>query len=102
MLSRPIQSLNVLLLCCYFCSCVRSQDQKLIAQTIWLFDRWWKFPAPNRWLFGKLLFRADMLTIHSPDNLNIARQMFPEVRSELVLFGIRAEEKIAPTNAAIP
>jgi glycosyltransferase involved in cell wall biosynthesis len=69
---------------------------KLIAQTTWLFDRWWKFPAPNRWLCAKLLSKADVLTFHSPENLKVARQLLPQVRSELILYGIRAEEKIPP------
>jgi glycosyltransferase involved in cell wall biosynthesis len=68
---------------------------KLIAQSIWLFDRWDNFPQVNRWLFKKLLSRADVLTVHSPENLTVARQLFADVRSELVLYGIKADE-IAP------
>jgi len=69
---------------------------KLIAQTVWVFDRWWKFWAPNRWLCTKLLAQADLLTVLSPENLKVARQLLPQVRSELVLYGARAEEKIPP------
>ena len=69
---------------------------KLIAQTVWIFDRWRKFPWPNRWLYTKLLSQADVVTVHSPENLKIARRLLPQVRSELVLFGIRAEEKVPP------
>ncbi len=69
---------------------------KLIAQSVWLFDRWSKFPRIHRWLFMKLLSQADMLTVHSPENLKIARTLFPGVRCELVFYGMNAEEIIEP------
>lgn len=74
---------------------------KLIAQSVWLFDRWFKFPWYNRWMCTKLLSRADLLTVHSSENLKVARSLFPNVRSEIVLFGIRADEIIAPRIRAI-
>lgn len=37
-----------------------------------------------------------MLTVHSPENLKRARELLPQVRSELIFFGIRAEEKAGP------
>jgi glycosyltransferase involved in cell wall biosynthesis len=69
---------------------------KLIAQSVWLFDRWSKFPRIHRWLFKRLLSQADILTVHSPENLKIASRLFPGVRCELVLYGINAEEIIEP------
>jgi glycosyltransferase involved in cell wall biosynthesis len=69
---------------------------KLIAQSVWLFDRWNKFSALRQWLFSRLIRRADILTVHSPENLSVARRLFPELRSELVLFGISADAKTAP------
>jgi glycosyltransferase involved in cell wall biosynthesis len=44
-----------------------------------------------------LIKQADILTVHSPENLAVAKRLFPEVRSELVLFGIAADAKVAPT-----
>jgi glycosyltransferase involved in cell wall biosynthesis len=69
---------------------------KLIAQSIWLFDRWNRFSTLRQLMFSKLIKQADILTVHSPENLAIARRLFPNVRSELVLFGIAATNKIAP------
>ena len=69
---------------------------KLIAQSVWLFDQWRKFPALKRWLLSLLIRQADILTVLSSENLAVARQLFPEVRSELVLFGIAADRKVAP------
>jgi glycosyltransferase involved in cell wall biosynthesis len=74
----------------------RAQRPKLIAQSVWLFDRWNKFPALKRRLFSALIRQADILTVLSPENLMIARRLFPEVRSELILFGIAAEAKVTP------
>ena len=45
----------------------------------------------KRWLYSKLLSRADILTVLSPENLNLARKLFPHNRIELVLFGIKAD-----------
>lgn len=87
------QSLAILLL---FLIMQPKRRPKLIAQTIWLFDRWPKFSALHRWMFKKLLSRADVLTVLSPENLKFVRELLPHVRSELVFFGIRAEEKIEP------
>ncbi|MCI0540697.1 MAG: glycosyltransferase [Verrucomicrobiales bacterium] len=85
------QNLAILLL---FLITQPKQRPRLLANIVWLFDRWPKFPAPNRWLFRKLLSRADLLTVNCPESLKAARKIVPHVRSELVLFGIMAEEMI--------
>ena len=69
---------------------------RMISQSVWLYDRWAGFSGLRRWLFSKLIRRADVLTVHSPENLSVARRLFPDVRSELVLFGIAADAKVAP------
>jgi glycosyltransferase involved in cell wall biosynthesis len=79
----------------------RAQRPKLIGQSVWLFDRWNKFSALKRRLFCALISQADILTVLSPENLAIARRLFPEVRSELVLFGIAAEAKVAPAPGSV-
>jgi glycosyltransferase involved in cell wall biosynthesis len=84
------QYLAILLL---FQTIRRDRRPKLISQTIWLFDRWNKFNPLKRWLFSYLIRQADVLTVHSTENLKLARQYFPSVRSELVLFGIAADHK---------
>ena len=75
----------------------RDRRPKLIAQSVWLFDQWYKFPALKRWLLSKLIRQADILTVLSPDNLAVAKRLFPEVRSELVLFGIAADRHVEPS-----
>lgn len=75
----------------------RARRPKLIAQSVWLFDRWHKFSALKQRLFSALMKQADILTVLSPENLAVAKRVFPDVRSELVLYGIVADAKIAPT-----
>jgi glycosyltransferase involved in cell wall biosynthesis len=67
----------------------RRRRPKIIAQSIWLFDRWPRFSPLRRFFFARLLSRADLLTVHSPENLQRARELFPGIRSRLVLFGVR-------------
>lgn len=74
---------------------------KLIAQSVWLFDRWSKMNVANRWIFRKLLAHADILTVLSSANLQRARELFPKIRSELVLFGIRPDEKSEPRQGPV-
>ena len=74
----------------------RRARPKLIAQSVWLYDRWFKMPLPNRWLFRRLLARADILTVLSSENLKLARKLFPDIRSELVLYGINVDGMISP------
>ena len=64
---------------------------KLIAQSVWLFDRWSEFSPLRRWFFRRLMLRADLLTTLSPENLKEAQRLFPEKRCELVRIGIDAE-----------
>ena len=64
---------------------------RVIAQCIWLFDGWPRFSRPRRWLYLWLLRQADVITTHSPENLNVAHLLLPGCRTELVMFGINAE-----------
>jgi glycosyltransferase involved in cell wall biosynthesis len=64
---------------------------RVIAQSIWLFDKWSRLSWIRRSLYLTLLRDADILTTLSPDNLKIVRHLLPESRSDLVLFGIRWE-----------
>ena len=81
-----IEHLAVLLL--FRLGLVGKRRPRLIAQSVWLFGRWSHLSAPKRWVYRRLLEHADLLTVLSPDNLRIARELFPAKRSELVLFGI--------------
>ena len=65
---------------------------KLIAQSVWLFDQWPGWSVMKRWVFSRLIAKADMLTVLSPENLKVARTLFPHIRSEFVAFGVNADE----------
>jgi glycosyltransferase involved in cell wall biosynthesis len=65
---------------------------KLIAQSVWLFDRWYDFSSIKQWLLSRLIKKADLLTVLSPENLKTARSLFPHIRSEFVLFGINTDK----------
>jgi glycosyltransferase involved in cell wall biosynthesis len=80
-----LEHLGVLLLWCYTNPVSRP---RLIAQSVWLYDRWNDFSAPKRWLYKTLLAKADMLTVLSPENLVRARELFPDKPAEFVRFGI--------------
>jgi len=78
----------------------RASRPKLLAQSVWLMDRWPRLSGARRAYFRRLVREADILTFLSPDNLALARQRFPEARSELVLFGINAAEQHPPVREA--
>ncbi|MBO1325144.1 glycosyltransferase [Acetobacter sp. TBRC 12305] len=63
----------------------------LIAQSVWLMDRWPHEPVWRRLLMQHLLSGADLLTFLSPENLKQARSVFPGKRLEWVAFGICAD-----------
>ncbi|MCI0600193.1 MAG: glycosyltransferase family 4 protein [Beijerinckiaceae bacterium] len=65
---------------------------KLIAQSVWLFDRWNRLSAARRWILRRFIAKADILTFLSPENLKVARAIFPNVRCEFVPFGINTDE----------
>lgn len=73
---------------------------KLLAQSVWLFDRWPRYSFLRRQLFAWLVSQADILTVHSPENLKVARALFPALRSDLVLYGIAAERKRHPGRSS--
>jgi hypothetical protein len=49
----------------------------LLGQSIWLFDRWPRLNPFNRVLYGWLIRRVNILTVHSEENLAAARSLFP-------------------------
>lgn len=66
----------------------RSRRPKLIAQSIWLLDKWPLFSMVRRRFYRFLMEQADIQTVHSPENLAILRSLVPRIRSEAILFGI--------------
>lgn len=47
---------------------------RLLAQSIWLLDKWPNYSMLRRWLYRKLIARADVLTTHAKDNAELCRQ----------------------------
>jgi hypothetical protein len=70
------------------------QRPKVIAQSVWLFDSWPRLWLPKRWLFVSLMADADVLTTHSPENLQRARALFPRQRCQMVPYGIKADRMV--------
>jgi glycosyltransferase involved in cell wall biosynthesis len=85
------QYLAVLLL---LWGCPRSARPKVIAQSVWLFDRWPRLWSPKRWLYARLIAGAAVLTVLSPENLKVARALFPRQRSEMIPFGVKVDRMI--------
>ena len=73
---------------CLWCLWPPRARPKLIAQTVWLLDRWSQFSPVRRWLYSALIRSADIMTFLSPANMKEAKRLFPEKRCELVLFGL--------------
>jgi glycosyltransferase involved in cell wall biosynthesis len=78
----------------------RERRPRLIAQSVWLFDRWYRFSAPTRWIYRYLLSQADVLTVLSPENFKIARELLPQLRSEFIRFGVNSDAMVAPIRRA--
>jgi glycosyltransferase involved in cell wall biosynthesis len=74
---------------------------KIIAQSVWLFDVWPRLSPLKRWLYSRLMANADVLTVHSPDNLQRARTLFPRRRSLMIPFGIRADQVVPRTRRSV-
>jgi glycosyltransferase involved in cell wall biosynthesis len=71
---------------------------RTIAQCVWMFDKWPNFSRIKRSLYAWLLSKADIVTTLSPDNLETARRILPESRTELVMFGIKADSFKTPAT----
>jgi glycosyltransferase involved in cell wall biosynthesis len=74
---------------------------KVIAQCVWLFDRWSAFSTLRRRFYSHLLKGADIITTQSPEDLAAAKRLFPDSRCKLVLSGAAVEDLVVPRRAAI-
>lgn len=75
----------------------RRRDQpKVIAQNVWLLDSWSQLLPIKRWLYRRLIAGAAVLTVHSDEGLRAARNLFPDKRSLLIPYGIKADEMVSP------
>lgn len=64
---------------------------KLLGQSVWFFDNWPRLDPVRKRIYRWLIGYVDILTVHSPENLAVARRLFPDKRAELVRFGIPSE-----------
>ena len=67
---------------------------KLLAQTIWLMDAWDSYSGLRQRFYRSLLKNADVLTFHSTLALRKAEGLFPGKPTELVRYGIRADQQL--------
>ncbi|MGS0891780.1 glycosyltransferase [Burkholderia stagnalis] len=63
----------------------------LLAQSVWLFDKWPHFGGPRRWLYRKLLARADALTTLARDNAELCRRYLGR-DAEFVYYGLNTRD----------
>lgn len=73
----------------------------LIAQSVWLMDRWPHEPLWRRLFMRSLLSRVDLLTFVSAENMKYARTLFPGQRMEWVGFP-PAFEETPPERSTYP
>jgi glycosyltransferase involved in cell wall biosynthesis len=63
----------------------------LLSQSIWLFDKWPSFGALRKYVYSKLLARADVLTTHASENAQLARG-YVKRDVEQVFYGINPRD----------
>ena len=77
----------------------KARRPKLLAQSVWLMDRWDGFGMPRKALYRWLIAEAGVLTFHSPLNRDKAKTLFPGTWCEVVPFGVCTALKQVPTAA---
>jgi glycosyltransferase involved in cell wall biosynthesis len=70
----------------------KAQRPKVIAQSVWLWDKWDSYFSIKRKFYQWLLEEADVLTFHSPINLAKCKKILPHKDCRLVYFGSTFEE----------
>ena len=78
----------------------RRPRPRIVAQCMWLFDQWDRFSWPRRAAYRWLLGQADAIATLAPSNRDAACRLVPEVRSELVLFGLASSRSLASPRRA--
>lgn len=75
---------------------ISKRRPKILGQSVWLFDRWKSLTLAHKILYRFLIRHVDILTVHSSENLTIAKKLFPHKKVVLVPFGIPSEQTITP------
>jgi len=60
----------------------------IISNAVWLLNRWSQMATLRRMLYRSLASEIAIMTVHSERCLPIARKAFPDLRCELMYFGI--------------
>jgi glycosyltransferase involved in cell wall biosynthesis len=63
----------------------------LLAQSIWLLDKWKSYGTLRRWAYRKLIARADILTTHSTVNAALVREYFGR-DAQQVFYGLNTQD----------
>jgi glycosyltransferase involved in cell wall biosynthesis len=79
----------------------RPPAPKLLAQCVWLFDGWGNLSTAKRALYRYLLRYADIITTQSPEDLKVARTLFPTHLTACVLSGGAVEWMSQPREETI-
>jgi glycosyltransferase involved in cell wall biosynthesis len=85
-----------------------AKDPPIIAQSVWLFDRWSSLAWPLRSLYSALLRHAGLLTMLSSENRRLAQSLLPDRKVLRIPYGIAIEAflqdapPIAPRPAGRP
>ena len=79
----------------------RQNAPKLIANCIWLFDRWPRLSGARRFVYRTLLKDATVITTFSPKNLQVAKQLLPSVRCECLLWGALTQGMSPPRQGHV-
>ena len=90
-----IENLAVLLL---FWLCYWRREPKVIANCVWLFDRWPNLSWPRRFIYRELLRRADVVTTFSPANIQVAKSVLRDTRCEYIRWGATIEDLKKPSR----
>lgn len=76
-----------------------AKKPKVIAQGVWLYDEWPGLNGLKKLFYRRLLRTADILSVLSPLNRDLAARLFPMQRVEFVKFGIRADYDPLPKSS---
>jgi hypothetical protein len=79
----------------------RAPAPRLLAQCVWLFDSWSNLSTAKRFLYRYLLRHADIITTQSPEDLKVARTLFPTHPTACVLSGGAVEWMSQPREESI-
>ncbi|MDR6386317.1 glycosyltransferase family 4 protein [Paraburkholderia caribensis] len=69
----------------------REAQPLLLAQSVWLIDKWPQYGFMRRWFYRKLIGRADLLTTLARDNAELCREYFGRDATQL-FYGLNTRD----------